>query len=76
MENLYLSFIDYKRGFNKIRREMLVGILRNLDLHGKAIQAIYKLYREEKDVMRIANEFSEYIYIQKKCALSNRMHLI
>lgn len=44
---------------------MLLGILRKLDLHGKAIQAIYKIYREEGDVMRIANEFSEYIYKQK-----------
>lgn len=52
---LYLCLMDYSNTFDKIQQKVLLGVLGEVDLHGKDIQIICKLYWEETARVQIAN---------------------
>ena len=42
--DLYVCFIDYTKVFDKVRHKNLMQILNNLDLDGKDLRLIHKIY--------------------------------
>ena len=59
-KDLYLCFIDYSKAFDKVRLEKLFNILEHLDIDGKDLRVIRKLYWDQSDAVRIGGELSEY----------------
>ena len=61
--DVYMCFIDYT--FDEVKHENLLGMLMNLDLHGKDIRIIRNLYWDQTACIRIGNEMSNFISIKR-----------
>ena len=64
-KDLYLCFIDYSKAFDKVRHEKLFNILKHLDIDGKDLRVIRKLYWDQNAAVRIGGELSEYKLIKR-----------
>ena len=64
-KDLFLCFIDYTKAFDKVRHEKLLDILKQLDVDGKDIRIIGKMYWEQTAAVKIQNEISTYKPIKR-----------
>lgn len=67
-KDLYICFIEYTYGFDKVRYKYIIKILRKIDLYGKGIRVICNPFQEEISYMQVENNFNEQtnILIKKK----------
>ena len=62
---LYICFLDYEKAFDRVRHEPLMQCLREIGVDGKYIKITRKLYWDQTASVRIKNELSEDIRIQR-----------
>ena len=63
--DVYMCFIDFTKAFDKVQHEKLFEILNNIDIDGKDLRLIRNLYWEQTACMRVNNETSEYVKIER-----------
>ena len=62
---VYICFLDYEKAFDRVRHEPLMQCLREIGVDGKYIKITRKLYWDQTASVRIMNELSEDIRIQR-----------
>lgn len=63
--DVYLCFIDYSKAFDKVQHEKLFKILDQMDIDGKTVRWIRNLYWEQTAAVRVDNELSEWMKIER-----------
>lgn len=56
---LYITFIDFKKAFDSIDREMMFAILRHYGIPAKIVDAIRVLYDDSKSQVYLQGQCSE-----------------
>ena len=73
-KDFYMCFIDYSKAFYKVKHEELFQLMEGIDLDGKDIHILRKLYLEQAACMKTNNETCEYIKtergVQQDCVFS------
>ncbi len=64
-KDVYMCFIDYTKAFDKVKHEELLNTLMNLDINRKDIRIIQNVYWDQTACIRIDNELSNYIKIER-----------
>ena len=64
-KDVYICFLDYEKPFNRVRHEPLMQCLSEIGVDGKDIQIIRNLYWDQTASVRIMNELSEEMCIQR-----------
>ena len=64
-KDVYMCFIDYTKAFDNVKHDELFKLLSTLDINGKDLRLIRNLYWEQTACMRVGNDKSEYVKIQK-----------
>lgn len=64
-KNVCLCFIDYEKAFDKVQHHKLIAQLRKLDLDEKDIRCIKNLYWHQNAKVRVGNEVTRALQIQK-----------
>ena len=64
-KDVFICFIDYTKAFDRVQHKQPMHILNCLDLDGKDIRLIQNLYWEQAACMRVNNELSDYIKIER-----------
>ena len=71
---LYLLFVDFRKAFDTVNRDLLWQKLRNIGVDGNLIRAIRSLYVGHKARLRLNGELSEFFPIElgvkQGCVLS------
>ena len=62
---VYICFLDYEKAFDRVRHEPLMQCLSEIGVDGKDIKIIRNLYWDQTASVRIMNELSEEIRIQR-----------
>ena len=58
-------FIDYTKAFDKVKHQVLVKILSDLDLDGKDLRLLRNLYWEQTAAMRVEESVGEWKSIKR-----------
>ena len=64
-KDLYMCFVDFEKAFDTVKHGMLLETLRRYGVDGADIRLIAKLYWEQKAVIRIGDEKSGWVNIEK-----------
>ena len=64
-KDVYICFLDYGKAFDRVRHEPLMQCLSEIGVHGKDINIIRNLNWDQTSSVRIMNELSEEIRIQR-----------
>ena len=64
-KDVYICFLDYVKAFDRVRHEPLMQCLSEIGVDGKDIKIIRNLYWDQTASVRIMNELSEEIRIQR-----------
>ena len=64
-KDLHLCFIDYTKAFDKVKHDNIIDILEALNIDGKDLSIIENMYWEQTAAIRIKNEISEFIQINR-----------
>ena len=64
-QDVYICFRDYEKAFDRVRHEPLMQCLSEIGVDGKDIKIIRNLYWDQTASVRIMNELSEEIRIQR-----------
>ena len=64
-KDVYIGFLDYEKAFDRDRHEPLTQCLSEIGVEGKDIKIIRNLYRDQTASVRIMNELSDEIRIQR-----------
>ena len=64
-KDVYICFLDYEKAFDRVRHEPLMQCLSEIGVDGKDIKIIRNLYWDQTASVRIMNELSEEIRIQR-----------
>ncbi|GFS24332.1 RNA-directed DNA polymerase from mobile element jockey-like [Elysia marginata] len=59
-KDLYVCFIDYTKAFDRVRHEEIITILQQLNIDGKDLRIIKNIYWEQKAVVRVEEETSNF----------------
>ena len=74
-KDLYICFIEYVKAFDRVIHQELIKVLEQIDIDGKNITIIAKLYWNQMAAIRVENELGEWVPIQKGvrqgCVLSS-----
>ena len=62
---VYICFLDYEKAFDRVRHEPLMQCLHEIGVDGKDIKIIRNFYWDQTASVRIVNELSEEIRIQR-----------
>ena len=65
MPSVHICFLDYENAFDRVRHEPLMQCLSEIGVDGKYIKIIRNLYWDQTASMRIMNELSDEIRIQR-----------
>ena len=66
MQNdLYISFIDYTKAFDKVQHKNLFNLLEGLNLDGKDLRLLRNLYWEQTACIRVGKDTSQYTNIKR-----------
>ena len=63
---IYICFLDYEKAFDRVRHEPLMQCLSEIGVDGKYINIIRNLYWDQTASVRIMNELSEEIRMQRR----------
>ena len=61
----YICFLDYEKAFDRVRHESLMQYLSEIGVDGKYIKIIRNLYWDQTASVRIMNELSDELRIQR-----------
>ena len=64
-KDVYIGFLDYEKAFDRVRHEPLMQCLSEIGVDGKYINIIRNFYWDQTASVRIMNELSEEIRIQR-----------
>ena len=64
-KDVYICFLDYEKAFDRVRHEPLMQCLSEIGVDGKYINIIRNLYWDQTASVRIMNELSEEIRVQR-----------
>ncbi len=64
-KDVYICFLDYEKAFDRVRHEPLMKCLSEIGVDGKYIKIIRNLYWDQTASVRIMNDLSEEIRIQR-----------
>ena len=64
-KDVYICFLDYEKAIDRVRHEPLMQCLSEIGVDGKDIKIIRNLYWDQAASVRIMNELSEEIRIQR-----------
>ena len=64
-QDLFTCFIDYSKAFDRVHHSQLIDCLERIGIDGKDIHVIANLYWNQKAAIRIEDELSSYIAIQR-----------
>ena len=64
-KKMYICFLDYEKAFDRVRHEPLMQCLSEIGVDGKYVKIIRNLYWDQTASVRIMNELSEEIRIQR-----------
>ena len=64
-KDVYICFLDYEKAFDRVRHEPLMQCLSEIGVDGKDIKIIRNLYWDQTASVRIMNELSEELLIQR-----------
>ena len=62
---VYICFLDYEKAFDRVRHEPLIQCLREIGVDGKYTKIIRNLYWDQTASVRIMNELSDEIRMQR-----------
>ena len=63
--DLFICFIDYEKAFDRVRHEDLIEMLQRIGLDGKDLRLITNLYWEQKAIIEIENNKSNWFEIKR-----------
>ena len=63
--DIYLSFVDYTKAFDRIVHNELIHLLDDLNLDDKDLRLIQSLYYDQAAVIRVRNETSHSVEIER-----------
>ena len=79
-KDIYLCFIDYTKAFDNVKHDKLIEILKQLDVYGKDLRIISKMYWEQLAAVRVHDEISSYKPVKRGvrqgCVLSPELFSI
>ena len=64
-KDIYACFIDYSKAFDKVKHQELLQCLKTIDIEENDIALIANLYWQQKTVVKINNDISEPLKIEK-----------
>ena len=64
-KDLYNSFIDYAKAFDKLRHKISMLMFNDLNIDGKDLRLIQDLYWRQKAAIKIESDLSSYIEIKR-----------
>ena len=64
-KDIYICFLEYEKAFDRVRHEPLMQCLSEIGVDGKDIKIIRNVYWDQTASVRIMNELSEEIRIQR-----------
>ena len=62
---VYICFLDYEKAFDRVRHETLMQCLSEIGVDGKDIKIIRNFYWDQPESVRIMNELSDEIRIER-----------
>ena len=65
-KDVNICFLDYEKAFDRVRHEPLMQCLREIGVDGKYINIIRNMYWDQTASVRIMNELSDDIRIQRR----------
>ncbi|CAH2233182.1 jg13114 [Pararge aegeria aegeria] len=60
-QDVFMCFIDYEKGFDRVKHDRLGALLRNIGLDGKDLRIVRNLYYNQKATVRIEGEVSKEV---------------
>ena len=71
---LYVYFIDYVKAFDKVKHELLIEMMKELDLDGRDVYLIMNRHWDQQAAVRWNDKLSNYVDInsgvRQGCVLS------
>ena len=64
-KDLYLCFVDFEKAFDMVKHEEMSRMLEDIGVDGKDIRLIVNLYWDQKAAVRIENEKTEWVKIER-----------
>ena len=64
-KDMYTCFIDYSKAFDRVHHDQLIQCLERIGIDGKDIRIITNLYWHQKAAIRVQNQLSPLIPIQR-----------
>ena len=64
-KDLYLCFVDFEKAFDTVKHGCLMETLRKFGVDGADIRVLMQLYWDQKAVVRVGDDVSEWVNIEK-----------
>lgn len=64
-QDLYFCFIDYTKAFDTVKHQVIMKMLKDINIDGKDLRIIRNLYWQQSAAIRIDNEIGEYQPIKR-----------
>lgn len=64
-KDLYLCFIDFEKAFDTVKHDYLIETLKRYGVDGRDLRLLTQLYWEQKAVVRVGDDVSEWFCIEK-----------
>ena len=64
-KELYMCFVDFEKAFDRVRHELVIDRLRGIGADEADVRLLTNLYWEQKAVVKIGNDRSDWIKIEK-----------
>ena len=64
-KDLYMCFVDFEKAFDRVRQELLIDRLRRIGADEPDVRLLTNLYLEQKAVVKIGDDRSDWIKIEK-----------
>ena len=62
-ERLFCAFIDYKKAFDSVQRELLWGKLLNAGVHGKVLRVMRDMYAKAKSCVKTRHGLLQFFVV-------------
>lgn len=63
---LYLSFVDFLKAFDKVQHEKLIELLQEIIVDGKGIRKSRIMYWKQVSAVRLENGLTEFLTIKRR----------
>lgn len=63
--NIYNCFVDFRKAFDTVNRDLLWSILKFFGVNAKLVRVLQAMYQNAKAVVRLGKEYGDWFQLQK-----------